>query len=43
VANLQAQHALILIVLSTLLTILGGHIPAIMASKKEAVDALRSE
>jgi putative ABC transport system permease protein len=31
------------VVLSTVLTILGGHIPAIIASKKEAVEALRTE
>jgi putative ABC transport system permease protein len=43
VAHLQIQHALMLIAISTVLTVLGGHIPAIMASKKEAVDALRSE
>lgn len=43
VANLQPIHAIILIVISTILTILGGHIPAKMASKKDAVEALRSE
>jgi putative ABC transport system permease protein len=43
VANLQVLHAVILVAVSTLLTILGGHIPAIMASKKPAVEALRSE
>jgi len=43
VADLQIQHAVILVVLSTLLTVLGGHIPAIMASNKQAVDALRTE
>ncbi|MHC1695893.1 MAG: ATP-binding cassette domain-containing protein [Eubacteriales bacterium] len=43
VANLQLVHALILVGISTLLTVLGGHIPARMASKKDAVEALRSE
>lgn len=43
VANLQIPHAVMLVVLSTVLTILGGHIPAIIASKKDPVDALRSE
>ena len=43
VANLQIQHALMLVVISTILTVLGGHIPAILASRKDAVEALRSE
>ena len=43
VSNLRVEHALILIAVSTLLTVIGGHIPAIMASKKQAVDALRTE
>lgn len=43
VANLQIAHALILVTVSTILTMLGGHIPAKMASKKDAVEALRSE
>lgn len=43
VSNLQVSHALILVLLSTVLTVLGGHIPAIMASRKDAVEALRSE
>ena len=43
VAVLQPLHALLLIVISTLLTMLGGHIPARIASRKNAVDALRSE
>ncbi len=42
VARLRAEHAVMLVVLSTVLTVLGGHIPAIMASKKDAVEALRS-
>jgi len=43
VARLQPAHAIILIIISTTLTMLGGHIPARMASKKDAVEALRSE
>lgn len=43
VANLQLSHAVILVIISTVLTVLGGHIPARMASKKDAVEALRSE
>jgi len=34
---------MLLIAISTILTMLGGHIPAKMASKKDAVEALRSE
>ncbi len=43
VSNLQLIHAVGLVVLSTVLTMLGGHIPAKMASRKDAVEALRSE
>lgn len=43
VAYLKIMHAVILVVISTVLTVLGGHIPARMASKKDAVEALRSE
>ena len=43
VAHLQLLHALALVAISTILTMLGGHIPARMASKKDAVEALRSE
>lgn len=43
VAQLNPIHALILIIISTILTILGGHIPARMAAKKDAATALRSE
>ncbi len=43
VASLQFSHAVSLVVVSTVLTVLGGHIPARMASKKDAVVALRSE
>ncbi len=42
VAQLQLTHAIVLIVMSTLLTMLGGHIPAKMASKKDTVESLRS-
>ncbi len=43
VAVLQPLHAVSLVLISTVLTVLGGHIPAIIASKKDAVEALRSE
>lgn len=43
VANLQPIHAVLLIIISTILTMIGGHIPAMMASKKDAVEALRTE
>lgn len=43
VAQLKVFHAVVLIIISTVLTMLGGHIPARMASKKDAVEALRSE
>ncbi len=43
VAQLQLLHGVILVAVSTILTILGGHIPAKMASRKDAVEALRSE
>ena len=43
VAQLQPLHAIMLVVISTVLTMLGGHIPARIASKKDAVEALRSE
>lgn len=43
VSVLRFDHALLLIAISTILTMLGGHIPAKMASKKDAVEALRSE
>ena len=43
VAQLKISHSLILIAISTILTMLGGHIPAKMAAKKDAVEALRSE
>lgn len=43
VAQLNPLHALILIIISTVLTLLGGHLPAKMAAKKDAAIALRSE
>lgn len=43
VAQLNPLHALILIIISTVLTLLGGHLPARMAAKKDAAIALRSE
>lgn len=43
VAQLDPMAALILIIVSTVLTLLGGHIPARMAAKKDAAIALRSE
>lgn len=43
VAQLNPWHALLLIIISTVLTVLGGHVPARMGSKKDAAIALRSE
>ncbi|MHC5268790.1 ABC transporter ATP-binding protein/permease [Enterococcus sp. LJL98] len=43
VATLNPIHGVILIIVSTILTMLGGHIPAKMAAKKDAAIALRSE
>ena len=43
IASLQLSHIVILIAVSTLLAVLGGHIPAKVASEKDAVEALRSE
>ena len=43
VAVLNPVHAIILIIISVLLTMLGGSIPAKMASKKDPVEALRTE
>lgn len=43
VAQLNPVHALLLIIIATILTLLGGHIPARMAAKKDAAKALRSE
>ncbi|MDF2821348.1 MAG: transporter ATP-binding/permease protein [Clostridiales bacterium] len=43
VAQLKLNYAVSLIAISTILTMLGGHIPAKMAAKKDAVEALRAE
>ena len=43
VAILDPVHAVILIIISTTLTLIGGAIPAKMASKKDPVIALRTE
>lgn len=43
VAHLNPIHAIVLIIVSTVLTMLGGHMPARMAAKKDAAIALRSE
>lgn len=43
VAKLNPVHALILIIISVVLTIIGGAIPANIASRKDPVEALRTE
>ena len=43
VAKLNINHAIILLLISVFLTVLGGHIPAKVASKKDPVVALRTE
>ncbi len=43
VAKLNPIHAIVLILISVLLTLIGGMIPAKVASKKDPVIALRSE
>lgn len=43
VAVLNPVHAVALVIISTILTLLGGHIPARMAAKKDAAVALRTE
>ena len=42
-AKLRLEHAVLLVIISTIITVIGGHIPAKMASKKDAVEALRTE
>ena len=42
-AALNIHHALILVALAIILTLIGGLIPARAASKKDPVEALRSE
>ena len=43
VAKLNPLHATILLIISVTLTVLGGFVPSKMASKKDPVDALRTE
>ncbi|WPC16945.1 ATP-binding cassette domain-containing protein [Pediococcus inopinatus] len=43
VAVLNPTQAIILVIVSTVLTMLGGHIPARMAAKKDAAIALRAD
>lgn len=43
VAQLNPVHAIALVIISVILTMLGGFIPAKMAAKKDPVTALRSE
>ena len=43
VAKLNPFHALILIIISMILTMIGGFIPSKMAAKKDPVEALRTE
>jgi ABC-type antimicrobial peptide transport system permease subunit len=40
---LSPMHALLLIAISVIVTLLSGMIPALMASKRDPVKALRSE
>lgn len=43
VAKLNPVHAIILLIISILLTVIGGVIPSKVAAKKDPVEALRSE
>lgn len=43
VAQLNPVHAIVLIIISMILTLIGGFIPSKMAAKKDPVEALRSE
>lgn len=43
VAQLDPVHAVVLVLVSTILTVLGGHIPARMAAKRDAAVALRAD
>ena len=43
VAVLDPVHAVTLLIISTILTVLGGHIPARIAAKKDAAEALRAD
>ncbi len=42
-SNLKVEHMIILVIISATITFLGGYIPAKLAAKKDAVEALRSE
>ena len=43
VAKLNIIHAIILVLISVILTVIGGSIPSKIASKKDPVEALRTE
>ena len=43
VARLSIYHAVLMIIISIVITVIGGLIPAKMASKKDPVEALRTE
>lgn len=43
VAKLNIYHAIILVIINVILTMIGGAIPSRMASKKDPVEALRTE
>ena len=43
VAKLNPVHAILLVIINVSLTMIGGFIPARIASKKDPVDALRTE
>ena len=43
VAKLNIYHAIILVIINIILTMIGGAIPSKMASKKDPVEALRTE
>lgn len=43
VARLSIYHAILMIIISIVITVIGGLIPAKMASKKDPVEALRTE
>lgn len=43
VAKLNPVHAIVLVIISILLTLIGGALPARIASKKDPVEALRTE
>ena len=43
VAKMNPIHALLLVIISVILTVIGGYIPAKVASKKDPVESLRVE